>query len=98
MTADRRVDHAVGDDGVARPDVLEIGLGLGVFAQQLVCVGVNSYTAVEPLEQVARLAAPWGEPTGGAHPGLGGVRLATLLPGHPVHGVLWPGALRVLLR
>ncbi len=50
----RHVTYLV--DGVARPDVLEIGLGLGVFAQQLVSVGVNSYTAVEPLEQVARLA------------------------------------------
>jgi spermidine synthase len=48
------VAHLV--DGIARPDVLEIGLGLGVFAQQLASVGVNSYTAVEPLEQVARLA------------------------------------------
>lgn len=43
-------------DGVHRPDVLEVGLGLGVFAKQLISVGVNSYTAVEPLDQVARLA------------------------------------------
>src|SRR5439155_19430032 len=50
----RHVAHLV--QGVARPDVLEVGLGLGVFAMQLISVGVNSYTAVEPLEQVARLA------------------------------------------
>jgi spermidine synthase len=50
----RHVTHLV--DRINRPDVLEIGLGLGVFAQQLLSVDVNSYTAVEPLEQVARLA------------------------------------------
>jgi len=43
-------------DGVARPDVLEVGLGLGVFAEQLATVGVGSYTAIEPHEGVVRLA------------------------------------------
>lgn len=43
-------------DGVVRPDVLEVGLGLGVFAEQLATVGVGSYTAIEPHEGVVRLA------------------------------------------
>jgi len=42
--------------GVDRPDVLEVGLGLGVFAEQLVSTGVNSYTTIEPHQGVARLA------------------------------------------
>lgn len=38
-----------------RPDVLEVGLGLGVFAQQLIGRGIDSYTAVEPHAGVANL-------------------------------------------
>jgi spermidine synthase len=43
--------------GMRRPDVLEVGLGLGVFASQLNGIEVGSYTAVEPHHAVARLAA-----------------------------------------
>lgn len=43
-------------DGVEHPDVLEVGLGLGVFAEQLASIGVGSYTAVEPHPQVAAVA------------------------------------------
>lgn len=50
----RHVAHLV--DGVDRPDVLEVGLGLGVFAEQLASVGVGSYTAIEPHVGVAQLA------------------------------------------
>lgn len=42
--------------GVDRPDVLEVGLGLGVFAEQLLSLGVGSYTAIEPHEGVVWLA------------------------------------------
>lgn len=41
--------------GTVRPDVLEVGLGLGVFAEQLVGRAVDSYTAVEPHTGVADL-------------------------------------------
>ncbi|WP_344016950.1 hypothetical protein [Kitasatospora atroaurantiaca] len=50
----RHVRHLVA--GTRRPDVLEIGLGLGVFAEQLLDVRVGSYTAIEPHDEVARLA------------------------------------------
>jgi spermidine synthase len=43
-------------DGVAQPDVLEVGIGLGVFAEQLASVGVGSYTAVEAHPDVADIA------------------------------------------
>ncbi|MBI1758962.1 MAG: class I SAM-dependent methyltransferase [Actinobacteria bacterium] len=43
-------------EGIARPDVLEVGLGLAVFAEQLRPHRVGSYTAVEPHPGVARLA------------------------------------------
>jgi spermidine synthase len=39
-----------------KPDVLEIGLGLGVFAEQLAQFPIASYTAIEPHPQVAMLA------------------------------------------
>lgn len=39
-----------------RADVLEVGLGLGVFAEELLRVGVGSYTAIEPHEGAASLA------------------------------------------
>ncbi|GIH03249.1 hypothetical protein Rhe02_13160 [Rhizocola hellebori] len=42
-------------DGVHKPDVLEVGLGLGVFAEQLAGLGVGSYIAVEPHPQVANI-------------------------------------------
>lgn len=42
-------------DGVAQPDVLEVGAGLGVFAEQLTTMGVGSYTAVEAHPQVANI-------------------------------------------
>jgi spermidine synthase len=38
------------------PDLLEIGLGLGVFAEQALRIGVGSYTALEAHPGVARLA------------------------------------------
>jgi spermidine synthase len=41
--------------GTTNPDVLEVGLGLGVFAEQLVATPIASYTAVEPHEDVVRL-------------------------------------------
>ncbi|MEV0134682.1 class I SAM-dependent methyltransferase [Dactylosporangium sp. NPDC050688] len=48
--------HATGlTDGSSSSDVLEIGLGLGVFAEQLATTSVGSYTAVEPHDGVARL-------------------------------------------
>lgn len=43
-------------DGVHEPEVLEIGLGLGVFAEQAARLGVGSYTAIEAHPEVARLA------------------------------------------
>lgn len=43
--------------GVNQPDVLEVGLGLGVFATQAAQLGVGSYTAVEAHPGVARLGA-----------------------------------------
>jgi SAM-dependent methyltransferase len=39
-------------DGTPGADVLEIGLGLGVFAEQLSSLAVRSYTVVEPLREV----------------------------------------------
>ncbi|GAB4054885.1 class I SAM-dependent methyltransferase [Catellatospora paridis] len=42
--------------GVSSPDVLEIGLGLGVFAEQLASMGPGTYTAVEPHPGTAQLA------------------------------------------
>ncbi|MEV4716670.1 class I SAM-dependent methyltransferase [Micromonospora noduli] len=39
-------------------DVLEVGLGLGVFAQQLAPLAPASYTAVEPHPAVVNLVAP----------------------------------------
>lgn len=39
-------------DGTPGTDVLEIGLGLGVFAEQLSSLAVHSYTVVEPLRDV----------------------------------------------
>ncbi|MDQ7903498.1 class I SAM-dependent methyltransferase [Phytohabitans sp. ZYX-F-186] len=42
--------------GVAKPEVLEVGLGLGVFAAQLASMSVGSYTAIEPHEDLAHLA------------------------------------------
>jgi spermidine synthase len=43
-------------DGMRDPDVLEVGLGLGVFAEQAARLGVGSYTAIEAHAGVARLA------------------------------------------
>lgn len=43
-------------EGMTSPDVLEIGLGLGIFAEQLAERDVGSYTAVEPHREVAHLA------------------------------------------
>jgi spermidine synthase len=37
-------------------DVLEVGLGLGVFAEAVTRLGIRSYTAVEPHPEVAKLA------------------------------------------
>ena len=37
-------------------DVLEVGLGLGVFAEQVIVHGFRSYTAVEPHVGVAAIA------------------------------------------
>jgi spermidine synthase len=55
--ADLMYQHAVHLlHGVSRPDVLEVGLGLGVFADQAARVGVGSYTAIEAHPGVARLA------------------------------------------
>lgn len=45
-----------GTAGLRDPHVLEVGLGLGVFAEQLFHLGVGSYTAVEPHYGVARLS------------------------------------------
>lgn len=42
--------------GSHEADVLEVGLGLGVFAEQLLPLGVSSYSAIEPHKGVARLA------------------------------------------
>jgi spermidine synthase len=42
--------------GVAQPDVLEVGIGLGVFAEQLASTGIGSYTAVEAHPRVADIA------------------------------------------
>ena len=41
---------------VERAHLLEVGLGLGVFAEQLTTLNVASYTAIEPHPGVARLA------------------------------------------
>ena len=55
--ADLMRRHADGlTDGQICSDVLEIGLGLGVFAEQIAATGFGSYTAVEPHDGVARLA------------------------------------------
>ncbi|MBB5829535.1 class I SAM-dependent methyltransferase [Micromonospora carbonacea] len=43
-------------EGFSRPDVLEVGLGLGVFAAQLSKREVGSYTAIEPHPGVALAA------------------------------------------
>ena len=43
-------------DGVDGPDVLEVGLGLGVFLEQAVRLGFRSYTAIEAHAGVADLA------------------------------------------
>jgi spermidine synthase len=43
-------------DGVAGADILEVGLGLGVFAEQLPDRNIGSYTAIEPHPGVAALA------------------------------------------
>lgn len=43
-------------DGVREPDVLEVGLGLGVFAQEVARIGAGSYTAIEVHPEVVRLA------------------------------------------
>ncbi|MDZ5447558.1 class I SAM-dependent methyltransferase [Micromonospora sp. 4G57] len=43
-------------EGFTRPDVLEVGLGLGVFAAQLSEREVGSYTAIEPHPGVALMA------------------------------------------
>jgi spermidine synthase len=37
--------------------VLEVGLGLGVFATQAACYRIASYTAIEPHEEVAALTS-----------------------------------------
>lgn len=53
--ADLMREHArLLTEGCARPRVLEVGLGLGVFATQLGRVG--AYTAIEPHPDVALLA------------------------------------------
>jgi spermidine synthase len=55
--ADLMREHAVRlIGGVSRPDVLEVGLGLGVFAEQVRGLGVGSYTVIEPHHGVVRLA------------------------------------------
>ncbi|SCL19853.1 class I SAM-dependent methyltransferase [Micromonospora inyonensis] len=43
-------------EGFSRPDVLEVGLGLGVFAAQLSKREIGSYTAIEPHPAVALAA------------------------------------------
>lgn len=43
-------------EGFARPNVLEVGLGLGVFATQLSKREIGSYTAIEPHPGVALMA------------------------------------------
>jgi spermidine synthase len=50
----QHASHLLG--GVCEPDVLEIGLGLGVFAEQAARLGVGSYTTIEAHPEVARLA------------------------------------------
>lgn len=55
--ADMMREHATRlVEGVERPDVLEVGLGLGVFAAQLWDRNVGSYTAIEPHHGVALMA------------------------------------------
>jgi spermidine synthase len=55
--ADLMREHATRlTDGFTRPDVLEVGLGLGVFAEQLRSLHIGSYTAIEAHPGVARLA------------------------------------------
>jgi spermidine synthase len=55
--ADLMREHATRlTEGFTRPNVLEVGLGLGVFATQLSDRDVGSYTAIEPLPGVALLA------------------------------------------
>jgi len=54
--ADLMRAHAVKlTSGTTRADVLEIGLGLGVFADQLARLDIGSYTAIEPHHGVASL-------------------------------------------
>jgi spermidine synthase len=48
------VTHLI--EGVTRPNVLEVGLGLGVFASELSKRKIGSYTAIEPHPGVALLA------------------------------------------
>nr|WP_230417213.1 class I SAM-dependent methyltransferase [Micromonospora tarapacensis] len=43
-------------EGFSRPDVLEVGLGLGVFAAQLSVREIGSYWAIEPHPGVALMA------------------------------------------
>lgn len=43
-------------DGIAGANVVEVGLGLGVFAEQLRDQSIGSYTAIEPHPGVASLA------------------------------------------
>ncbi|MFV2022276.1 class I SAM-dependent methyltransferase [Micromonospora sp. LOL_023] len=43
-------------EGFTRPNVLEVGLGLGVFATQLLEREVGSFTAIEPHPEVALMA------------------------------------------
>lgn len=42
-------------EGKESPDVLEVGLGLGVFAEQIARLRVGSYCAIEPHHQVAQM-------------------------------------------
>ena len=51
-----QIYRLVGDRPSA--DVLEVGLGLGVFAAQLSAFGPRSYVAVEPHDEVAHLVTP----------------------------------------
>ena len=55
-------------EGICSPDVLEIGLGLGIFAEQLSREDLGSYTVVEPSREVIsktwdRVVAALGVPT-----------------------------------
>jgi SAM-dependent methyltransferase len=42
--------------GVPDADVLEVGVGLGLFAEQLAALGVRSYTGIEPHRGAVRVA------------------------------------------